>query len=75
MNYFEELGITPKEGKLTPEQINKVKGLGCLRDKRYDDVFNVELLHVTANLQRKNTEQLRRRLIYSVHLRLHLLLV
>lgn len=41
---FEELGITPKDGKLTPEQITKVKGYGCLRDKRFDDVFNVRVI-------------------------------
>ncbi len=41
---YEELGISPKVGKLTTEQINKVKGLGCLRDKRSDDVFNVRVI-------------------------------
>lgn len=41
---FEELGLTPKCGKLTSEQIAKVKGLGCLRDKRYEDVFNVRVI-------------------------------
>ena len=35
---FEKLGMTPKDGKLTSEQIATVKGLGCLRDKRFDDV-------------------------------------
>lgn len=29
---------------LTPEQITQVKGLGCLRDKRYPDVFNVRVI-------------------------------
>ena len=29
---------------LTPEEIQKVKGLGCLRDKRYPDVFNVRVI-------------------------------
>ena len=37
---FEALGMTPKDGKLTPDQIAKVKSLGCLRDKRFEDVFN-----------------------------------
>lgn len=41
---FEELGMTPKEGKLTPQQIAKVKSLGCLRDKRYEDIFNVRVI-------------------------------
>lgn len=44
---FEKLGMIPKTGKLTPEQIAAVKGMGCLRDKRYDDVFNVRT--VTRN--------------------------
>ncbi len=44
MDKFESLGMTPKNGALTPEQIGKVKGLGCLRDKRFDDVFNVRVL-------------------------------
>ena len=30
--------------ELTPEQIKRVKGLGCLRDKRYPDVFNVRVI-------------------------------
>ncbi|MBO7148959.1 MAG: 4Fe-4S binding protein [Clostridia bacterium] len=43
-NAFEALGIDPRNGKLTSEQINKVKGLGCLRDKRFDDIFNVRVI-------------------------------
>ncbi len=41
---FEALGMTPKDGKLTAEQIAKVKSLGCLRDKRFEDVFNVRVI-------------------------------
>lgn len=41
---FEELGLEIKNGKLTAEQIGKVKGLGCLRDKRYEDVFNIRVI-------------------------------
>ena len=33
-----------EERILTPEQIRQVKGLGCLQDKRYTDVFNVRVL-------------------------------
>jgi len=51
---FEELGITPKSGALTGEQIAKVKGLGCLQDKRYDDVFNVRV--ITRNGKITTTE-------------------
>lgn len=41
---FEALGMTEKEGKLTPQQIAKVKSLGCLKDKRYEDIFNVRVI-------------------------------
>ena len=33
-----------EERILTPEQIRQVKGLGCLQDKRYNDIFNVRVL-------------------------------
>lgn len=29
---------------LTEEQVKQVKGMGCLRDKRYEDVFNVRVI-------------------------------
>ncbi len=32
------------ERKLTPEDIKRVKGLGCLQDKRYADFFNVRVI-------------------------------
>ena len=44
LKYFEELGIEPRDGKLTDAQIAKVKSYGCLQDKRYDDVFNVRVI-------------------------------
>ncbi len=34
----------PAGGKLSPEEIKRVKGLGCLQDKRYDNVFNVRVI-------------------------------
>lgn len=43
-NAFEELGLTPKTGKLTADQIAKVKALGCLKDKRFEDIFNVRVI-------------------------------
>ncbi len=30
--------------KLAPEEIKRLKGLGCLQDKRYPDVFNVRVI-------------------------------
>jgi len=35
---------------LSPEEIKRVKGLGCLQDKRYPDVFNVRVLTVNGRL-------------------------
>ncbi|GFH89481.1 putative NADH oxidase [Lachnospiraceae bacterium] len=34
----------PAGGKLPPEEIKRVKGLGCLQDKRFSDVFNVRII-------------------------------
>ncbi len=31
-------------GTIPPEEIKRVKGLGCLQDKRYPDVFNVRVI-------------------------------
>lgn len=33
-----------KGSVLTPDEIKKVKSLGCLQDKRYNDVFNVRVI-------------------------------
>ena len=44
INAFKIIGLTEKEENLTTEQITAVKGLGCLRDKRFDDVFNVRVI-------------------------------
>ena len=30
--------------KLSPADITRVKGLGCLKDKRFDDIFNVRVI-------------------------------
>ena len=30
--------------KISPEEIKRVKGLGCLKDKRYDDIFNIRVI-------------------------------
>lgn len=45
---------------LTPEEIKRVKGLGCLQDKRYPDVFNVRVItrngRITTNEHRAIAE-------------------
>lgn len=44
------------ERKLSPDDIKRVKGLGCLQDKRYPDIFNVRVItrngRITAAEQR-----------------------
>lgn len=44
---FEAVGLEPQNGELTAEQISAVKALGCLKDKRYNDIFNIRV--VTRN--------------------------
>ena len=41
---FNTVKVENPVGKLSPEEIKRVKGLGCLRDKRYTDVFNVRVI-------------------------------
>ncbi len=42
-------------GVLPPEEIKRVKGLGCLQDKRYTDIFNVRV--ITRNGRISSEEQ------------------
>ena len=39
-----DVKISFEGGKLPPEEIKRVKALGCLQDKRYPDVFNVRVI-------------------------------
>ena len=47
---------TSANKKLSPEEIKRVKGLGCLQDKRYDDIFNIRVItgngHITTDEHR-----------------------
>lgn len=52
---FNTVKKTFVKGKLPPEEIKRVKGLGCLQDKRYGDVFNVRV--ITRNGKITNEEQ------------------
>lgn len=60
MKEFDKVGMTVKNGELTAEQITIVKGKGCLRDKRFDDVFNVRVItrngKITTDEQRAIAE-------------------
>lgn len=57
---FNEVKVPRNGNKLSPEDIKRVKGLGCLQDKRYDDVFNVRVItrngKLTAEEQKKVAE-------------------
>ncbi|MDO5422575.1 MAG: FAD-dependent oxidoreductase [Eubacteriales bacterium] len=58
--FFNDVKVPRNGKKLSPEEIKRVKGLGCLQDKRYDDVFNVRVItrngKLTAEEQRKVAE-------------------
>lgn len=55
--FFNDVKV-PRDGKkLPPEEIKRVKGLGCLQDKRFDDVFNVRV--ITRNGKMTAEEQIR----------------
>ncbi len=54
----------PAGEKLPPEEIKRVKGLGCLQDKRFNDVFNVRIItkngKITADEQHTVAEAAQR---------------
>lgn len=58
--FFNEVKVPRNGKKLSAEEIKRVKGLGCLQDKRYDDVFNVRVItrngKLTAEEQMKVAE-------------------
>ncbi|WP_289302407.1 FAD-dependent oxidoreductase [Sporofaciens musculi] len=55
--FFNEVKV-PRDGrKLSAEEIKRVKGLGCLQDKRYGDVFNVRV--ITRNGKLTTDEQIK----------------
>lgn len=54
--FFNIVKVENPVGALSPAEIKRVKGLGCLQDKRYGDVFNVRVItkngKITAAEQR-----------------------
>lgn len=52
---FNEVKVPRNGQKLSAAEIKRVKGLGCLQDKRYDDVFNVRV--ITRNGKLTSEEQ------------------
>lgn len=53
--FFNTVKVENPTGTLSPDEIKRVKGLGCLQDKRYTDVFNVRV--ITKNGKITATEQ------------------
>ena len=52
---FNTVKVDFAAGTLPPEEIKRVKGLGCLQDKRYPDRFNVRI--ITRNGKLTSEEQ------------------
>lgn len=61
---FNEVKVPRSGQKLSPADIKRVKALGCLQDKRYEDVFNVRVItrngKITAEEQKKIAEAAQR---------------
>lgn len=57
---FNRVKVERNGAKLSADEIKRVKGLGCLQDKRFDDVFNVRVItrngKITADEQMKIAE-------------------
>ena len=41
---FNEVRVPRKAGKLPAAEVKRLKGLGCLQDKRFGDVFNIRVI-------------------------------
>lgn len=54
--FFNDVKVERNGSRLSPEDIKRVKGLGCLQDKRYDDIFNVRV--ITRNGKLTTAEQI-----------------
>ena len=52
---FNEVKVPRRGAKLPAAEIKRLKGLGCLQDKRFDDVFNVRV--ITRNGKLTSAEQ------------------
>lgn len=55
--FFNEVKVPRSGKKLSADEIKRVKGLGCLQDKRYEDVFNVRV--ITRNGKLTAEEQIK----------------
>ncbi len=48
--FFNIVKVERPEGTIPADEIKRVKGLGCLQDKRYADVFNVRVITVNGKI-------------------------
>lgn len=55
--FFNNVKVPRNGRELSAEEIKRVKGLGCLQDKRYGDVFNVRV--ITRNGKLTTEEQIK----------------
>lgn len=55
--FLNDVKVARTGGKLPADEIKRVKGLGCLQDKRHDDVFNVRV--ITRNGKLSSQEQVK----------------
>ncbi len=55
---FNEVRVPRNGTKLSQEEIKRVKGLGCLQDKRYDDVFNVRVITRNGKITAKEQQRI-----------------
>lgn len=55
---FNEVRVPRNGAKLSPEEIKRVKGLGCLHDKRYEDVFNVRVITRNGKITSKEQQRI-----------------
>lgn len=52
--FFNSVKASFPGGKIPAEEIKRVKGLGCLQDKRYPDVFNVRVITKNGKITAKD---------------------
>lgn len=52
--FFNTVKVSAAGGKIPAEEIKRVKGLGCLQDKRYPDVFNVRVITKNGKITAKD---------------------
>ncbi|MGN0434611.1 MAG: FAD-dependent oxidoreductase [Bilifractor sp.] len=55
---FNRVKVEFTGGRIPPEEIRRVKGLGCLQDKRYPDAFNIRVITRNGKITAKEQKVL-----------------